>query len=277
MSKSAKYRAEVENLEIDLLVQAVNRLHGIDVQASSAVPIRRRIWEAVKKEKSRTVSGLQETLLHDEGALERFLKSVLPPFVPYSAGFLQKFRYDMVPLLRTYPFARIWQIGCNSVFETYALSVVLLEEKLQDKVTLYATDVNDAFIQQHVDGVFALDQLEKYEKVYKKGGGRASLSHYFSGGGSSGMFDSVLRRNMVFARHNLATDGSLNEFNAIFCRNPLKRFDRAVQRRAHLLLHESLVQFGILGLPQGETLEGAPTADAFEEFDPEHSLYRKIA
>src|SRR5436305_730062 len=101
---------ELENLEIELLLQAIDRLHGIDLKQGSSAPVRKRIWEAVRKEKARTVSGLQEKLLHDSVALERFLKTVLPPFIPYSAGFLQKFRYDIVPILRTYPFIRIWQV-----------------------------------------------------------------------------------------------------------------------------------------------------------------------
>lgn len=267
---------EIENLEIDLLLQALNRLHGIDLQQGSAAPVRKRIWEAVRKEKVRNVSGLQEKLLHDSDALERFLKAVLPPFIPYSAGFLQKFRFDIVPILRTYPFMRIWQVGCNSVFETYCLSIILAEEGLHDKSTIYGTDVNEGFIQACYDGIFPLDQLDKYQKIYQKSGGRRSLADYFSGGGSQGMFDTYLRRNMVFSRHNLATDGSFNECNAVFCRNPIKFFDLKTQHRAHDLIHESLILFGILGLTQGETLESAPTAKYYEELDQEYNLYRKI-
>ncbi len=271
------YTAELENLEIELLLQAIDKLHGIHVPDGTGASIRKRIWEAIRKEKVRSVSGLQERLLHDRAALERFLKMVLSPFVPYSAGFLQSFRYDLVPILRTWPFVRLWQIGCNSVFETYCLSIILLEEGVFEKSVIYGTDVNDTFIQNCYDGIFPLSQLEKYEKLYQKSGGRASLAQYFSGGGKSGMFDTALRKNMVLSRHNLATDSSFNEFSAVFCRHPLRFFDRKVQERAHLLLHESLSPFGILGLTQGETLENAPTADRFAAFNQEHNLYRKVS
>ena len=273
----ANYTAELENLEIELLLQAIDRLHGIHLQEGTAGSIRRRVWEAVRKEKVRSISGLQEKLLHDSAALDRFLKTVLPPFVPYSAGFLQTFRYDLVPLLRTWPFVRIWQIGCNSVFETYCLSIILVEEGVYEKSVIYSTDVNDSFIQNCYDGIFPLSQLEKYEKLYQKSGGRATLAQYFSGGGRSGMFDTVLRKNMVLSRHNLATDSSFNEFSAVFCRHPLRFFERKIRNRAHLLLHESLSSFGILGLTQGDTLENAPTAAHFIAFDQENNLYRKVA
>jgi chemotaxis protein methyltransferase CheR len=280
MTPRDKYRPELENLEIELLLQAIDRLHGINLQDGSGgfgTPVRKRIWEAIKKEKVRSVSGLQERLLHDADVLDRFLKTVLPPFVPYSAGFLQKFRYDLVPFLRTWPFIRIWQVGCNSVFETYCLAIILHEEGVYEKSVVYGTDVNDGFLQNCYDGVFRLSDLEKYEKIYQKSGGRSSLAQYFSGGGKSGMFDIALRKNMVFSRHNLATDSSFNEVNAVFCRNPLKFFERAVQERAHRVLYESLSMFGVLGLTQGETLEQGPTADRFEGFDQENNLYRKVA
>ena len=279
MRQREKYRPELENLEIELLLNAIDRLHGInltDGAGSFSTPVRKRIWEAIRKEKVRTVSGLQDRLLHDADALGRFLKTVLPPFVPYSAGFLQTFRYDLVSFLRTWPFVRVWQVGCNSVFETYCLAIILLEEGVYEKSVIYGTDVNEGFVQNCYDGVFPLNQLEKYEKIYQKSGGRSTLTQYFSGGGKTGMFDSALRKNMVFSRHNLATDSSFNEFNAIFCRNPLKFFDRTVQERAHWVLYESLNQFGVLGLTQGETLEQAPTAKHFESFDQENNLYRKI-
>lgn len=277
MTPREKYTPELENLEIDLLLQALERLHGVNLQEHSTVPVRRRVWESIKREKARTVSGLQEKLLHDPEALNRFLKSVLPPVFPFSTEFLRKFRFDLIPILRTYPFLRIWQAGCNSVFETYCLAIILMEEGVYEKSVLYCTDVNEALIQRGYDGVFSLSQIAKYENIYEKSGGRASFGLYFSGGGENGVFDTALRRNMVFSRHNMATDSSFNEFNAIFCRNPLQFYDRDTQERAHQIMYESLVVFGLLGLTPGEDLRQCSKAEMYSELDPEHNLYRKTA
>jgi len=277
MTPREKYTPELENLEIELLLQAIERLHGVDLQECSTIPVRRRIWEAIKKEKVGTVSGLQERLLHDAEALHRFLKTVLPPVYPLSAEFFRKFRFELIPVLRTYPFIRIWQVGCNSVFETYALAIILLEEGVYEKSVIYSTDVSETLIQRGFDGIFSLTQLPKYENIYDKAGGRAILSKYFSGGGEHGMFDSILRRNMVFSQHNLATDSSFNEFNAILCRNPLKLYDRPTQERAHQILYDSLALFGILALTPGESLESLLTANCYAVLDAEHNLYRKVS
>jgi chemotaxis protein methyltransferase CheR len=277
MTPREKYTPELENLEIELLLRAIERLHGVSLQEQSVVPVRRRIWEAIKREKVRTVSGLQERLLHDNDSFDRFLKTVLLPVYPFSAQFFRKFRLDLIPILRTYPFIRIWQAGCNSVFETYFIAIILMEEGIYEKSVIYTTDVNETFIQRGFDGIFSLSQLPNYENIYDKAGGRASLSKYFSGGGEQGVFDSILRRTMVFSQHNLATDGSFNEFNAIFCRNPLKFFDLPTQERAHRLIYESLSLFGILGLTSADTLDSSSTKDCYVELDSEYNLYRKIS
>ena len=276
MTPREKYSPDLENLEIELLLQAIHRLQGVDLSEQPGPPVRRRIWEAIKRERTRTVSGLQEKLLHDSEALLRFLKTVVAPALPYSPEFLARFRTDLIPIFRTYPFIRIWQIGCDSVFETYSLAIALLEEGVYDRCVIYSTDVNEAAIQQCYDGIFPLSQLPKYENIYEKSGGRGTLDRYFSGGGESGMFDLFLRRNMVFARHNLATDSSFNECNAVFCRFALKFLERSSQERAHQVIYDSLVQFGILGLSRGESLESSP-ARPYSEFDSELGLYRKAA
>lgn len=277
MTPREKYTPELENLEIELLLQALERLHGVKLQEHSATPIRRRIWEAIKRERARTVSGLQERLLHDPEALRRFLKTVLPPVFPFSVEFFRKFRFDLIPILRTYPFIRIWQAGCNSVFETYCIAILLMEEGLYEKAVLYCTDGNEALIQRGYDGMFPLEEMAHLENIYEKSGGRSTFSKYFSGEGEHGVFDISLRRNIVFSRHDMATDGSFNEFNAIFCRNPIEYFDRGTQERAHEVIYQSLVHFGVLGLTPGSSPRQSSKAANYSELDPEHNLYRKIA
>ena len=62
----------------------------------------------------------------------------------------------------------------------------------------------------------------------------------------------ALQPNVVFAQHNLVSDGSFNEFNVIVCRNVMIYFGTALQDRVHDLFYESLVTFGVLALgPQG--------------------------
>ena len=77
--------------------------------------------------------------------------------------------------------------------------------------------------------------------------------------------------------HNLATDGSFNEFNVILCRNVMIYFNSELQAHVHNLLHESLVMFGVLGLGARETMRFSPHEHAYEEIDKAARLYRRIA
>lgn len=273
MSRRPPCLVEVENVELELLLQGLERARGIDLQGHSMDSVRRKVWEAVRREKARTVSGLQEKLLHDPAALQRFVRSLAGKPRPYSAGFFSTFRRDLVPLLKTYPFIRLWQAGCVSSFETHLLGIILLEEGVQEKANIYATDRDEAQLRRTQDGLFPMSELESYREIHAQSGGKRDLLDYCCTGEESGLFDPMLRRNMVFAQHHFATDGSFNEFNAILSRDSLSVLDRPIQERAHRMFYDSLVLFGILGLTEGES----PGEERFAPLDQEQNLYRKIA
>jgi chemotaxis protein methyltransferase CheR len=87
---------------------------------------------------------------------------------------------------------------------------------------------------------------------------------------------SFLRENVLFAAHNLAGDASFNEFHAIFCRNVMIYFNRALQDRVHALFYESLQTYGFLGLGRSETMRFSALENFYEPVAPRERLYRKI-
>src|SRR5689334_2691761 len=102
--------ASVEEIEVDLLLEAVHRTRGFDFRDYARASLRRRIANQMKTEAVTTVTGLLDRILHDEQAMNRFLMGVS---VNVSAmfrdpGFFRALRQQVVPLLRTYPFVRIW-------------------------------------------------------------------------------------------------------------------------------------------------------------------------
>jgi len=276
VSRPRKYTPELENIEIQLLLEGIARHYGFEFQDYATAPMRRRVWQSMRREKVRTISGLQEKLLHDYPAMERFLSAPPESALPCGPAFYVTFRKEVVPLLRTYPFVRIWHAGCRSAPELYTLAILLREEGLYEKSTIYATDVNEQTLKRVSDGIFPLATVPAYSALYEKSGGRASFTDYFSGGGRFGVFDQDLKRNIVFAQHNLATDSSFNEFNTILCRNVLSAYSDNLQARAHKVLYESLGLFGVLGLGPKESIHPSPKESCYAELDSTHRLYRKI-
>jgi chemotaxis protein methyltransferase CheR len=270
---------DVEALEIDLLLEAVFRLYGYDFRDYARTSVRRRIANIIRAERLSTVSALQEKVLHDRECWERFLNgiSVNVSAMFRDPGFFCAFRQHAVPVLRTYPFIRIWQAGCSFGEEAYSLAILLEEEGLYDRALIYATDINEATLRQAREGIYPVDVMQKYTQNYLQSGGLRSFSEYYTARYEFAIIRPALQRNIVFSQHNLVSDGPFNEFNVILCRNVMIYFNRTLQERTHALLAASLGMFGILGLGSRESLRLMPQERMYEQLVASEKLYRRIA
>jgi chemotaxis protein methyltransferase CheR len=276
MSRARKYDAELENIELQLLIEGIRRYFGINLEEYAGSALRRQVWLALRAEKVRTVSGLLEKLLHEPDALNRFMDG-FNRAEPSGPRFFKYFREEIVPVLRTYPFVKIWQAGADSLRDFYFMAIILHEEGYYEKATIYVTDSNRGNLDRAQDGMFALGGVRELEKTYNASGGGGRLGEYFSGGRLNGIFKPHLRRNMVFSEHNLATDGSFNEFNMIACRQALEPLSDPARVHAHEVLYASLGMFGVLALGPNDSICNTRNERAFEELDGEQRIYRKIA
>jgi chemotaxis protein methyltransferase CheR len=269
----------VEALELELLLEAVFRLYGYDFREYARTSMRRRVANIMQQEGVDTISALQERVLHDRGCWERFLNGVS---VNVSAmfrdpGFFRAFRVHAVPLLRTYPFIRIWQAGCSLGEEAYSLAILLEEEDLYERSLIYATDINEATLRQAREAIYPAELMQKYTQNYLQAGGQRSFSEYYTARYEFAILRPALQRNIVFSQHNLVGDGPFNEFNVILCRNVMIYFSRPLQERTHALFEASLGMFGILGLGSRESLRFMPQERLYEPLVPNEKLYRRIA
>src|SRR5256712_5133341 len=269
---------ELEDLELRLLLEGVFRKYGFDFREYAPASLRRRVWRRIHAEGLATVSALQDKLLHDEATMERLLLDLAINVTSMfrDPTFYVAFREKVVPILRTYPFTRIWVAGCSTGEEVYSLAILLEEEQVYDRARIYATDINESVLDRARSGVFPLDKMREYTQNYIKGGGTRAFSEYYLAKYDGAQFQRSLIENVVFAQHNLVSDRSFNEFNVIICRNVMIYFDRTLQDRVHRLFFESLVTFGVLGLGHKEAIRFSPHEAGYEELDPNEKLYRKI-
>lgn len=225
------YDAQLERLEIELLLEGIYKHYGFDFRSYAYASIRRRLWRRIDAEGLGTVSELQACVLHDSDAMERLLLdlSVSVTAMFRDPSLYAAFRRSVVPILRTYPFIRIWHAGCSTGEEVYSMAILLEEEGLYDRTRIYATDINEAVLEQARSGIFPLDRMQEYTENYLRAGGRQEFSQYYTAGYGNALFSPSLRRNIVFSQHNLVTDRSFAEFHVIFCRNVLIYFDKQLQ------------------------------------------------
>ena len=270
---------ELERIEIDLLLEGVYRHYGIDFRGYALASLRRRLARRMKEEGTPTLSALQDKVLHDPAAMERLLValSISVTAMFRDPSFYRAFREKVVPLLRTYPFIRLWNAGCATGEETFSLAIVLEEEGLLDRTRIYATDFNAGVVDRAKAGEFPMARMRSYTDNYLKAGGTREFSRYYKADGGAARFTPTLLENAVFAKHNLVSDGSFNEFHGILCRNVLIYFGRTLQERVHELFHDSLVNFGVLGLGHKETIRFTPLEHCYEAIDAREKLYRRVA
>jgi chemotaxis protein methyltransferase CheR len=267
----------LEDLELRLLLEGVWSCYGYDFRDYALTSIRRRVRFFMEEEGLSTVTSVQDRVLHDPLALRRFLRalSVNVTAMFRDPSFYRALREVVVPVMRTYPAVRIWHAGCATGEEVYSVAILLREEGLYDRCRLYATDINDAVLRQAQRGELPLSSMRENTRHYIEAGGGHGFARWYKTRDDRAVLDPELRRNIVFAQHNLATDGSFNDFHLVVCRNVLIYFNRTLQDRVHRLLYDSLVRFGFLGLGLKETMRFTPHEGHYEEL-PER-LYRKVA
>lgn len=268
-----------EDIETSLLLEGIVRLYGYDFRHYAPASLKRRIQNALYQEQLATISSLQERVLHDVAAMERLLFALTVNVTAMfrDPGFYQVFRERVVPTLRSYPFIRIWHAGCSTGEEVYSLAILLEEAGLYERCRIYATDINEQVLTRAREGIYPLSAVAEYAANYQLAGGQREFTSYYTAAYDYALFHPSLRANVTFSQHNLATDGSFNEFNVVLCRNVLIYFNKTLQDRVHNLLYSSLAHYGVLGLGRAESLRFTPQERSYRALEPAERLYQRIA
>jgi chemotaxis protein methyltransferase CheR len=269
--------SDLETLEIELLLTAVARRYGYDFRNYAPASLRRRIRRAMEIERVTSPSQLQDRVLRDPAALSRLVTGVAIHVTSMfrDPTFYRALRERIVPMLRTWPFLRVWVAGCSTGEEAYSIAILLHEAGLYERSRVYATDLSPDLLVRAKHGIYPLDAMKSYAVNYRMSGGEADFSSYWRTDDDNAILRDHLRKNLVFSQHNLASDGSFNEFHLILCRNVLIYFEQPLKDRVHELIHASLIRFGVLALGLRESVAFSSRSDCYEPIDSELRLYRK--
>jgi chemotaxis protein methyltransferase CheR len=265
----------VERAEVEALVAALRTRYGYDFEHYARASFERRVRQAVQNEGLDSISELTQRALRDEHTFGRFLTtlSVHVTTMFRDPELFRCVRERVIPWLRTFPFVRIWHAGCATGEEVYSMCVLLYEAGLYDRARIYATDLSEDVLLRARRATYPLRLVRRFTDDYRRSGGRADFSAYYTADHSHAMVRDFLRKNVIFAQHNLASDASFNEFHLVCCRNVLIYFDDVLKARALGLFQGSLVRGGYLALGRREPL-GGELGGAFDAADPELKLYR---
>jgi len=269
--------SDVAELELTLLLEAIFQRFRYDFRNYSMASLKRRVARAMVEFDCRTISGLQERVLHEPQLFSQLLQllTVQVSDMFRDPAFFRALRERIVPFLKTYPSLKIWVAGCSSGEEVYSMAILLKEEGLFDRTIIYATDINGEALRKAEAGVYALERVPAFTENHRLSGGPVSLSNYYTAAYGSAVFDRSLLKRVVFSDHSLATDHVFAEVQLITCRNVLIYFDRELQNRAISLFQDALCRRGFLGLGGKESLHAAMQAGAFTEFAGPERWYQR--
>nr|WP_197282655.1 protein-glutamate O-methyltransferase CheR [Bacillus sp. FJAT-18017] len=267
-----------EDLELELLLLAVYRLSGFDFRQYMNSSIMRRVQNRLRLEQLPGISRLTEKIIEDETVLKKLLDdfSINVTEMFRDPSFFASFRRNVIPRLKELEQIRIWHAGCSTGEEVYSMAILLEEEGLGERAKIYATDMSEKVLTVAENGIIPLSKMQAYTKNYLQAGGKRAFSEYYSADSHFATIIPSLRDKIVFAQHNLVTDGSFNEFHVIICRNVLIYFNQDLQRHVLKLIDGSLSVGGFLGLGSKEAIR-TDVHPNFEEFDPLEKLYRKTS
>ncbi len=266
-----------ENIELELLLQAVFMQYGYDFRNYSRAHVKRRVKHQMVQEGLKSISELQNNILHDRNTFERLVRSLSINVTEMfrNPDFYKSVREKVIPILKTYPYLKIWHAGCATGEEVYSFAIMLKEESLLERTQIYATDFNPDVIQQARKGIFPIRNIKEYTTNYQKAGGNESFSDYYHANNKLVIFDKNLRKNIVFAEHNLVTDGVFAEVNMVVCRNVLIYFNRNLQNKVLGLLHKSLIIGGFLALGTKESLMFSDDEKKYKAVDARQKIFKK--
>jgi chemotaxis protein methyltransferase CheR len=267
------------DIEFKLFIDAIYHMYHYDFRGYAPASLRRRLKTAMNRFDCRTLSQLQDRVVHDPAvfpALLDFLTVQVSEMFRDPAYFLAV-REQVVPLLRTYPWLKVWVAGCSAGEEAYSLAILLHEEGLLSKTIIYATDINTGTLQKAAAGVYSVERIAGFTANHHKSGARSSLSDYYTAAYGRAVFGKRLKDHIVFSDHSLATDSVFAEVQLVSCRNVLIYFNRTLQDRALGLFREALCRRGFLGIGAKESMRFSPQADAFVDFAPAQRIYQKRA
>ncbi|MCK9386886.1 MAG: protein-glutamate O-methyltransferase CheR [Sulfuritalea sp.] len=268
---------EVEDVEIRLLLEGVQRIYGYDFRDYADASIKRRLTHWLAESEFDTFSQAQSLLLRDRSVFESLLRGITVNVTEMfrDPAFFRAVREQVVPFLKTYPFVKIWHAGCATGEEAYSMAILLNEEGMAGRYRMYATDINETVLQKAGEGVIPITEMQRFTRNYQKAGGTASFADYYTARYDRAMLSTALKKDIVFAPHNLAVDGEFGEMNMVLCRNVMIYFKPDLKERCLSLFDSSLLPGGFLCLGLKETLEKKKIGERYEELAPTLRIYRK--
>jgi len=166
---------------------------------------------------------------------------------------------------------KIWVTACSTGEEAYSMAIlvnhVLERMNRQLEVKIFATDLDIDAIEFASKGVYPLQNIAEIEP--------ALAQRNFIYQGTTVLVRPELRKQIVFARHNILKDPPFIKNDVVTCRNMLIYMNVVLQRKVLSTLQFALHTGGYLFLGPSEI--PAAVREGFEEINGKWKIFRKVS
>jgi len=266
-----------ENIEIDLLISAIQSKIGYDLSGYARASIKRRIAQLVIDENVKYIADLIPKLLHSSRCQSNIINRLtvnVSELFRHPLSFLS-IRKSVLPYLASFPRRYIWIAGCSTGEEAYSMAILLEEVGLLKNTQIHATDINTEVLKQAQTGILTKALNKEDAERYQASGGTSSLSNYFSTAYDKHKLSQHLLDHISFSHHNVLQDKVFCSAQLVMCRNVMIYFDLNTQNSALTLFNNSLVQNGYLVIGEKESLVNSPLNSLLKTIDEPAKIYQR--
>lgn len=268
----------IEFNDLEEIVVLIKKQYDYNFEGYSRASFLRRINRYMELSGMDTLFHLKNELINNPENFNTFINEIVVNVSEFfrDPDFFKSLLINVFPYLESYPKINVWSAGCSFGEETYSLAILLKEMNLLSKSRLYATDISTNALDKSKKGIYSNKDFKEYSTNYFACGGKESLNQYFVSDGQKSIISSEFKKDILFSRHNLVTDGVFKECQLILCRNVLIYFNEDLQNKVLELFYESLPIHGFLALGNKETLRFSSIHDKFRIIDSKQKIYQKI-
>ena len=260
----------MNDTEYFYLKQQIRELLDIDIDAYKGQQMRRRLDMFVARRTSTTAFQVCKSLKHDQEMLKGLKDTItinVTEFFRDAAQFKHLEKVILPELLRQRSHLNIWAAGCSTGAEPYSLAMILNEISDARDHRILATDVDaDVLTQARAGGPYPSNEVQNVPK--------SLLQKYFTAEGRGYVIAEEVRREVIFRKHNLLSDGFQIGFDLILCRNVIIYFSDEAKTKLFSRFHTALKPKGVLFIGGTEALLPA-NSRGFEQISA--NFYRRSA
>lgn len=256
----------------DQVIDAVTRYSDIDFTAYKPNTIFRRIERRIAINKFAGIEEYIDHLLSSEEEKRLLCSDLLigvTSFFRDEAAFRSLGEQVLAVLLRAKRSVRIWSIACSTGEEAYSIAIMVCEYmewlKCNVDVKIFATDTDPDAIAVAQKGFYSEGNLSDVSDDI--------IEKYFDKKEGGYVVKDLIRKMIVFARHNIFRDAPFSRLDLIVCRNMFIYVKTEVQQRAIENFYHLLNDGGYLFLGSSESL--GDMDKAFEVLDRKWKVFIK--